>query len=309
MFRVIYSETDQSVVRVPIDPITGSPVLLGGTVSVAFYDKREGEGQESVGTATVSQDATSSILTANSGFSQPDPTMVSVIPSSVREGHTYLIEGAGQSELFQVRRVTTTAVYAAHGLRGNYAIADVARVRGIEVEATFPDLTADTDAVENGGGPYVVTWTYAHDGSTVVLADTAYLDRFSLAPPIDETYVLMANPSMGDRVRSRGSIAQAIAVAWQDYLAEVESSGRDPSLLIPSNGAKVALRHQALAYLFEWVSGGDTDDAAATSHHQRYDAIMRNILTGEAPKGTVEISRNTGEAVTPDTGFEFIRRS
>ena len=309
MFRVIYSETDQSVVRVPIDPVTGSPVLLDGTVSVSFFDKREAEAQELLGTSVVSQDSTSAYLTADAGFSQVDPTLLPVVPSMVEVGHTYLMEGEGSSELVQVRQVTLTAAYAQNGLRGNYSASDAARLRGIELQATFPDLTADDDAVKNGGGPYLVTWTYQHDGSTVIASDTAYLDRYSLAPPIDETYVLMANPTIHERARGRVSVSQAIAVSWQDYLAEVEGSGRDPSSLMVSNGAKVAIRHQALSYLLDWVSGGEADDTAAETHRKKYSAMMRNILTGEAPKGTVEIDRDTGASVKPATGFEFIRRS
>lgn len=309
MFRVIYSETDQSVVRVPIDPATGEPILLSGSVTVSFFDKREDEATELVGTATVSQDSTSAVLTGSAGYGQADPCLVPVAPSLVSEGHLYLIQGGGQSEVFRVRETTATQVFAVNGLRNQYSSSNVNYVRGIEVSATFPDLTANEDAVESGGGPYLVTWSYVHDGSTVVLADTAYLDRYSLAPIIDEAYVLMANPTLSERSRGRTRVSQAIAVAWQDYLAEVESAGRDPSLLLPTNGTKVALRHGAMAYLLEWNGGGDGDEERAAEHRRRFQSGMRDLLTGQPPKGTVEIDRDSNTAVTPRGGFEFIRRS
>ncbi len=308
MFRVIYSETDQTVVRVPIDPATGEPILLSGTVTVTFLDKREGESTETIGSATVSQDSTSAVLTASAGYGQADPCLVPISPSLVSEGHLYLIQGGGNSELFRVRETTSTEVFAVDGLRHQYSSTDANYVRGIEVVATFPDLTADTEAVKSGGGPYLVTWSYVHDGSTVVLADTAYLDRYSLAPFIDEAYVLMADPTISERSRGRTRVSQAIAVAWQDYLAEVESADKDPSLIIPSNGAKVALRHGALAYLLEWNSGVDEDPKVA-SERRLFQSGMRDFLTGRPPKGTAEIDRDTDKAVTPKSGFEFIRRS
>lgn len=308
MFRVIYSETDQTVIRVPIDE-RGEPVLLSADATVTFYDKREDSDSQQVGTATVAQDATSAVLTGAAGYAQADPSLVPISPSLVSEGHLYLIEGGGKSELFRVGETTTTEVYATRGLRNQYAADAVVYVRGIELSATFPDLTADEDAVENGGGPYLVTWSYVVDGSTVVVADTAYLDRYSLAPIIDEDYVLMADPTIHERARGRTRVSQAIAVAWQDYLAEVESSGKDPSELMPSNGIKVALRHGAIAYLRDWNASSDAEIAMAAESRRKFNDGMRDLLTGQAPKGTVQIDRDTDEAVTPTTGFEFIRRS
>jgi len=309
MFRVIHSETDQSVVRVPIDQ-RGRPVLLSGAASVTFYDKREDEADEVVGTATVTQDATSAVLTAAAGYGQADPAMVPIAPSLVSEGHLYLIEGgSGQSELFRVRESSTTAVYAMHGLRHAYPSTEVVTVRGVELVATFPDITADEDAVENGGGPYLVTWSYQVDGSAVIVADTAYLDRYSLSPPIDEDYVLMANPTIHERSRDRTRVSQAIAVVWQDYVSECEEANKDPAHFFPSSSLKVGLRHGALAYLFEWNGGTEDDSEKAEDHRQKYAAKIRNLLTGEPPKGTAQIDRDSNVAVKPKTGFEFIRRS
>lgn len=306
--RVIYNQGSQRISVVPIGR-DGTPVVVdsGSDVTVSIQDLREPEdGSERfvLAETTVAQDTYSATLTGASGYSQADPHTIAVDASSAVLRRPYLLLGAdGRGELVHLRSVNgSTAAQSLLPLRRNYAASDT--IVGVELWATFPSATAnDEDSVEANGGPYLVTWTYVSGGETIVLLTELWVDRCSIAPAIDEVFVLTAQPNLASRART--DVPDAIAAAWQDWLAEVQSSGRDPSLFPPSHTAKVAIRKLALAYLNRWVSGGESDNAYADSLESRAYEMFRDVLVDRAPQGQVELKRDSVDNVTQPKGHFF----
>jgi len=305
--RVIYNQGDQRISVVPINPATGAPVVVdsGTDVTVSIVDLREHEtatDRTVLATTTVAQDTFSAVLTAAAGFSQADPHALSVITSTAALGRPYLLTSSGgQSEVVRLASRGLTSASTVTPLRSNYAAADT--LRGVELVATFPSAEAnDEDSVDDKGGPYLVTWTYVVDGLTVTLPTTLWVDRFSLTPPIDESYVIQGMPTIAQRARGRVSVSGAIAVAWDDWLASIQSSGKDPSLFPPAHNVKVALRELALAYLVGWVAGTPEEKADARADKAAAMAALDSILEGRAPQGQVQITRETVESVDQPKG-------
>lgn len=294
--RVTYNQGDQRISIVPIHPSTGQPVLVdsGSDVTVSIVDLREtdsSDDHEVLATTTISQDAFSQALTAAAGYSQADPHNIPVDASSAALGRTYvLIAADGTSEAVQLRAVGgSTSASTTYPLRGNYAAADT--LRGVELVATFPAAEAnDEDSVESRGGPYLVTWTYVVDGQTVVMPTELWVDRHSIAPTIDDAWVLRGSPDMAHRGRSY--VSSAILAAWDDWLATVQAHGEDPSRFLASHVARVGLRKLALAYMHRWASGGAGEDARADELEKAAHDMFASELVGQGPQGQVKLTRD-----------------
>lgn len=307
--RVIHSQGDQRISIVPIHPVTGAPVIvdLGSDVTVSIVDLRHGETSDDhtvLAPTTVAQDSFSSALTGAAGYSQPDPHRIPADASTAALGRSYLLEASdGRLETVQLRAIGgTTSASSVHQLRANYTTGDT--LRGVELVATFPEAEAnDEDSVEDKGGPYLVTWSYLVDGQTVVLPTELFLDRYSLAPSIDDAWVLKGAPDMANRGRQQ--VGTAISAAWDDWMAKVETYGKDPSLFLASHVVKVALRHLALSYLHRWASGGQTDDDRADALELKASNMFNDVLVGNAPKRQVELTRNEVGNVDQPKGHIF----
>lgn len=294
--RVIYNQGDQRISVVPIHPSTGQPVIVdsGSSITVAIVDLRESDTSDDhvvLAATAAAQDSFSAALTGSAGYSQPDPHALPVDASGAALGRTYLLESSdGRREALQLRALGgSSSASTLYPLRENYAAADT--LRGVELFSTFPSAEAnDEDSVEDRGGPYLVTWTYVVDGQTIVLPSELWIDRHSIAPTIDDAWVLRGNPDMAHR--GRDHVPSAILAAWDDWLAAVQSHGEDPSRLLPSHVAKVGLRKLALAYLHRWASGGAEEDARADELEKAARDMFANELVGQGPKGQVKLTRD-----------------
>lgn len=308
--RVIYNQGSQRISIVPIGQ-DGAPVVVdsGTDVLVRIVDLREHDEStehEVLASTVVSQDTLSISLTGAAGFSQADPHRVPANASTAVVGRTYLLQAAdGRRETVQLSAINgTTSAVSLWPLRGNYATSDT--LRGVELVASFPSLEAnDEDSVEDRGGPYLVTWTYVVGGQTIVYPTELWVDRYSIAPPISDSDVLLAQPDLADRVRGRAQISSAIAAAWRDWLAEVQMHGFDPSLFPPGHAVKVAVRNLALSYLTRWVSGGDADETRAAALEDRARNMFGSILIGRTPSGQVQLTRDDVDHVAQPKGHLF----
>lgn len=294
--RVIYNQGDQRISVVPVHPVTGAPVVVdsGTDVTVSIVDLRwhdQATQHTVLTTTTVTQDTFSAALTGAAGYSQASPYTIPVDASSAALGRTYLLEDAsGQREAVQLRSINgTTSAFTTHRLRRNYVATDT--LRGVELVGTFPSAEAnDEDSVEDSGGPYLTLWTYVVDGQTYNLAASLWVDRYSLAPPIDAAWVLTEHPTMSSRARD--DIPAAIAAAWQEWLAKLEARGEDPSLFPPSHTVKLALRKRALSYLNRWASGGESDTEYARELKDEAMNLFNDALTGNLPRDQVKLTRD-----------------
>ncbi len=301
MLRVIRSAEGQRITRVPIDPANGAPVLLGDEpVAVQVFDGDHGG--DPLASFTVTQDSVNAPVTAAAGYGEPDPARVQVDPAGVVVGRRYMLRGDGRQEAGQVRDIVGGIVFIEHGLRHRYE-PGTTTLHGIEVSAPLPDLD------EVRGSDLFVTWSYTLRGERIVMPDTVSLDHFSVTPPIDEAYVRRADPTIHERARSRAAVSDAIVVAWEHYVAEVESAGKDPATFLPSSTRDVALRHLALSYLYEWNGGTDAGANRAEDRRRDYEALVRHLLVGQAPHGTKTVNPAANRTSEPDYGQPFFAKS
>ncbi len=310
MFRTLYSASTQTLRRVPMG-MDGRPILLptDTTVTVTIRDARESTDEDPISTQSVTRADVTGTLTGASGYGQADPRAIAAPDTGLEEGRAYLLQGAdGTSEMFVLETSQAAVQYARTHLRGRYAASDTVTL--LELVASIPGLAGnDNENLRRGAGPFLATWSFTHDGQSYQLTDTFFLDRYSLEPPIDEAYMLQAAPMLADRLRDRARPSDAIAVAYQDAVAEIEAADKDPSTFFPSTTFRVAVRHGAIAYAYDWVSSAPEDLARAEAHRSLFNAKMRTILTGQAPARTVQLDRVDETAKEPRTGFEILRRS
>ncbi len=312
--RVIYNQGDQRISVVPIHPRTGAPVVVdsGSSVTCTIVDLREHDEATDhtvLATTAISQDTFSTTLTAAAGYSQADPQAISAHTSLAVVGRTYLLEDTdGKQEAVQLSTVGATSASSTYPVRGNFPAGS--RLLGVELSATFPSAEADDeDSVEDRGGPYLVTWTYVVGGETIVLPTTLWVDRYSMPPPIDDAFVLKAQPDIAERVRGRAKIANAIATAWEDWITEVELTGKDPSLLPASLPVRVAVRHMALSYLNRQASGTDADIAEADRQENLAREKFGSILNGRMPQSQAELTRDDVDHVAQPKGHSIFSLS
>lgn len=307
--RVIYAEGAQTLRHIPVDR-QGRAVRVS-SATYTMVDLRETE--ESADRAIASGNATigsvSTLLTADAGPSALDSHLLPVTSAvGITAGHVYRVLAAdGRSETFRVRRVDGLNVYATHELAGDYGT--TALVQDVEIAASFPAAEANDELeLQDGAGPYQVTWEYTIDDQLYLVPEIVWLTRYSVQPFITEADVLVAYPTLGSLARRRVTISDGIAAATQDYVAEAESAGRDPTLYRATHLAKVAVRERVIEYVLRWCS--KFEEAAA--HEQLWSRYVNQLFVGAPKPGTVTVSRTDNTATAGGdrrSQSRFIRRS
>jgi hypothetical protein len=298
--RTLYNAGDQSIRFTPIDPRTGRVAEVTGA-SYRIVDLRHPDTSAEhviVDDTAATVDDGIATLTASAGYAQASAVSLSLAHSGLATGRPYLLSSATGSicEVVTLASIGLQDAITATPLRYNYSTGD--SLSGIQLIGTFPAAEAnDEDNVERSGGPYLVTWSYTYQGQALYVPTTLYLDRYSVIPPIDATYVLQASPDLAQRARSY--VDSAISVAWEDFLSRAECTGHDPQSLPPGLTVRVAVRTMALAHLHRWVGGSDSDLSHADALEDRARGMFNDVLVSSAPRGQIEIKRNNVEAVKP----------
>lgn len=307
--RVLFAETSQTLRHVPVDRFGRVVRVTSATYTLVDLRESEDSPERELGDGAATLGSVDTLLTTTAGASEADPTLVPVTSAAgVSAGHTYLLIAAdGRRESFRVRRVDGTNVYATHELAGDYTT--TARVQDVELAAAFPDDEAASEsALESGAGPYQVTWDYAIEDRPYLVPETVWLTRYSVQPFITEGDVLIAYPTLGMLARRRITIADGIAAATQDYVAEAESAGKDPTLYRATHIAKVAVRERVIEYVLRWC--GKFDEA--TTHEQAWSRYVNQMFVGVPKGGAVTVSRTENTAVAGGDRRQqnrFVRRS
>lgn len=307
--RVIFAEGAQSLLHVPVDRRGRAVRVASATYSIVDLRKTEESSDRTIASGSATIAATSTALTAAAGPSSTDGFLVPVTSATgITAGHFYLLSAAdGRSELFQVRAVSNNNVYATHELVGDYTTTD--SVVAIEMSASFPSgEAADELELQDGAGPYQVTWEYTIEDQLYLVPEIVWLTRYSVQPFITEADVIVAYPTLGSLARRRVTIADAIAAATQDYVAEAESAGKDPTLYRATHLAKVAVRERAIGYVLGWCG----KDNEAAKHDEAFMRYVNQMFVGVPKTGSVTVDRDDNVAVAGGDQRQqsrFLRRS
>lgn len=291
MGQILYNEGAQTVRHIPVD--AHGRVTRVASAEYSIIDLRESDTSDNrtiQASTAATVDSVTETLTAAAGPGTADPRLLSVPASGVTEGRTYILEEDGQREAFVVHRKDTSnaRIWTKTDLRLDWTTS--AQIRGVEISGTFPSAEAnDEDEVEDGGGPYLVIWDYQINGKAYLVADEVWLSRYSIPPFCTEAYVLEAFPALARSMRGDGpSVTQAIKVAHDDLLSELEASGIDPRYFKSLPYLRNTERKRAIEYLHRWKQT-DPDTIEADRWEERYMRAVENLTTGKAPIGTVRI--------------------
>jgi hypothetical protein len=312
MKPIIHGSGAQLVRHVPLDHHGRARVVASATVEIVDLRYSEDSADRTVLASSPATIGTANTtLTAAAGPGETDTDLLAVAAATgIAVGRPLLVTGAdGVSELTSVRAIATLNVHTHFELRHDFASG--ASVQSVEITASFPALEADADTeIEAEPHPYQVTWTYTIDDEIYVVPVIHWLSRTTTAPIIDELYVLRGFPTIGPRLRNRADISDAIAVATEDYNAEVRVAGRDPASFRGNDTSRVVARARALQCCFEWMGPAEHDVRQAQRYESQFKYLMSQLLDGKPRPGTVTVDQpsNTGTQDTKATHTLFTRR-
>jgi hypothetical protein len=311
MTYVLHGHGAITLRHIPVDHDGRERIVDSATFEIVDVGYGDGSAERPVDDGAATIGTVNTLLTAAAGPGQTDTDVIPATSAAgVSVGRPYLLVGAdGTSELVSVRAVVSNSVHTHRELRHDYGTD--ARLRSIEITAAFPALEADDEAeIERAPHPYAVTWTYTIDGDIHVVRQLVWLSRVTVVPLVDELYVLKAYPTIGPRLRGRADIADAIAVATEDYTAEVLAQGRRPTEFHGNETARVAVRARALEYCLRWCGPQVHDVNEADRFRAQFQYLMGQLLAGVPRPGvvTVEQTTNTGQQETKAAHPLFARR-
>jgi hypothetical protein len=304
--RVLYGQGDQTIRFVPVDS-HGRPARVA-SATYAIVDI--GEGEESTARSVVAAGtaatlgAVNTTTTAACGQGTADAKLIpltSVV--GISEGRAYLLTSATGRHLVVVAGISGTNVYAQHAIGHNFASG--ASFQSIELEATFPSAVANDQERIQDGDRFQVVWTYTLEGQQWITGQLVDFRRYSGEAWITEADVIRAYPQLADRARNRIRVADAVAVATEDLIAELESSGIIAEQHRTSTPGLTAIRFRAIAYALRWL-GTEDDLALAETYDNRYERLAKGIIQGPGGKG-VHLSETQDEAKSGRVDGFFVK--
>lgn len=291
MIRVVYGEGAHTAYFVPRDEQFRVIVVASATYEIIDPRRSETDADRiKVAEAAATVDGVSTTLDAAAGPGNgSDYLLPLTATTSVALGHTYRVEQNGDGEAVVVGAINSGVSVSTLGpLQRDYTTG--ASFLGCELSCSIPTSVADSeDEIESaGGGPFIIIWRYTHAGRDYVIPTQFFLSRFSVAPPLTEAELAAANPPLAETIAgSNFSIAQAIRIAHEDWIADLEAMRIDPQHTLHATVAKRAVREKAQEYLEMWRGR----DERAESHARRYREAVERIRLGLPPLGTVDVDR------------------
>lgn len=292
--QVKYGRGAQTLRFVPIDR-AGRPVrVTSATFVIVDVDESEDSTDREIASGSASLAAVNTTLAASGGAGEPDPrALVLTSGTGVTEGRQYLLSTAIGRSLVTVDAVSSASVQVKN--TPSVAFPSGSAFQAIELEAEFPAGEAnDSDAIEEGRR-YQIVWTFTLQGEEWRTGQMIYLVRYSGEAWITEEDVIRAYPTLPDRIRGKCRISDAICVATEDLIAELESADQRAESYRTSTPGAVAIRNRAIEYCLRWCNT-DPDTANADLYMARYERLVQNFITG-TPGNAVKLDKATDQAV------------
>ncbi len=300
--RVVFGEGQQPITHVP--RVRGpDSVRLASLSSITFsiedLTKSVDDADRVVASGTPVSGTETDVTDAIVGRGQSDPKVVSLVDvTGFVKGRPYLIKDDSGQEIFTAKHIDATgdSIIAETGLTGQYASG--ATVESVTLTAQFPASHADDlDIIENReGGPFEIRWGYTYDSDKWLVPEEIWVVRTSVQPWITEDELKLRDPTMVSRVKGDANrYGQAIHVAMDDVLGDLNARGIDPSRWRTSQVGKNMLFKKALSYLYMWKLS-DKSDERAEKLEESYQGLLQQVTVGRDPVGTVVINPSTDEA-------------
>lgn len=297
-----YGQGAQTLRCVPVDALAVVRRVTSATYRID--DMREAEGvtrRAVVASTAATAPSVSTTITAAAGPSTASPRRVTVASlTGIRVGGVYLLSNAGASdEAVTVARIYTTGLELEFTRSLSRPFVTGSTFQGLELEGTFPgDVAGDSLRLDNGGGPFQVTWSYTIGGQIYVSPRELWLTRYGMAPWVRFDDCEPHLPGLAQSIGEAVDPAQAIRGATDDALAhllESTSGRRDPAYFRGNLSLDLAVRKRAIYYMLLGGRGGpliDLADRYATEASQH----LHNLTEGRPPSRTVYVEPVTDTA-------------
>lgn len=300
---VTHDGGNQTLYHVPRDrKVRASLIDSDGTVEIIDLRRHEDDADRVVlASAAAEQDTASQSLDAAAGVSQADPKRIPLgALTNILEGHHYLLTEDGLSELVYIERLdsSNTYAYAQRELRNDFTSA--ATLQGVELSVTFPTAEAsDDDAIEDGGGPYGISWGYTIDGHDYAPLEDCFIRRHTTGTFCTPEDVKQAYPRLNGRIRDE-KLDDACFAASRYARAELLIADVSPESLLNDEVLGMATTSRAVAYALMWLraNDADADDADIDHYFSEYKMLMRSLLNGRPPARTTHL-REPGDDSPP----------
>lgn len=312
--RLVYGAGAQTIRHTPRTSSGLASVVASATYSIADLRRSIGASDRVIQASTAATiDSVSTTIAAAAGPNTADPRKVTVTSATgIAAGGLYLLTHAstGFSEPVRVQAVTGAVLLLAAPVTASYAIG--ATFKGLAISGTFPSATANDEALfENGGGPYVIAWTYTAGGAAVTYEEIAFVERSATRCPATEEDVRVRYPEIGvGSVGGGASLSTFLRAAWLAVLADLTGRGVDAhdlkspllvDLVSATTAARVARWSSTAAgdRVEEWADLADRMEARARD-------LLSAITRGRDRPGTVAINRE--DATAPPGSSTTVRR-
>lgn len=300
MTTILYGQGAQTIRTVPIDA-SGFPRVATATYSIV--DLREGESvtrRTVVASTSATASTVSTTIAAAAGPSTANPRALTLTSATgVRVGGVYLLRDTSGAveEAVTIASLVSTAAETTRPI--SRAFASGAAFVGLELSGTFPsDVAGDESRLENGGGPFQVTWIYTIGSQLYVAPRELWLTRYGVAPWVRPDEVFRHLPGHSAVVGDSISPEQAIHAATDDFVEHMQSTGswrRDPAYFRGNISADLYVRKRAIVYMLR----GSRSDAAlqlATEYASEALQHANNLTEGRPGSRAVAIEPVTDTA-------------
>lgn len=277
--KVRYGQGAQTLRLVPIDQAGRPTRVTSATYSLIDVREMETSSDRVIASGSATLASVDTTLSAAGGVGQANPRQLTLTSAaSVTAGRRYLVSTAEGRAIVVAERVSGSLVTIRDPVP--LALPAGSTFQSLELEATFPaDEANDADAIREGR-EYQCTWSYSLQGEAMLVAQAVWLVRYTGEAWITEDEVARGYPSLPDRARGKCRIQDAITVATEDLIAELESAGRKAEGYRTGQPGAVAIRNRATEYVLRWIGSGDADAAMAEICMDRYQRLVGNMITG-----------------------------
>lgn len=247
------------------------------------------------GTAA-SVDSVSTTTSALAGRGASDPRYVAVADETgIVAGRTYLLTASdGRREIVVVAEVGSGFFRAVDEIAGSFAASST--LSGVDLTGTFPSSEADDEtAFEDGGGPYLTTWTYTVGGSSESFRVPLFLVLAKDQCPATTTDMLEAEPLAQTLAGGRTPLAQYLRAGWWEFRAKCKRAGLDLGTVSGGEVAIAAIAHMAVAKLLR-THGIEEYGDLALQHDNDAQGYFDSLTTGKDPLGVVRVHRTEDQS-------------
>jgi hypothetical protein len=299
---ILYGQGAQTLRCVPVD--TNAVVRRVTSATYRIDDMREAEGttrRAVVASTAATAPTVSTTIAAAAGPSTVSPRRVTVASlTGIRVGGVYLLTAAGaSSEAVTVARIYTASLELELTRAITRPFATSSTFQGVELEGTFPSGDAgDSLRLDNGGGPFQVTWTYTIDGQAYVSPRELWLTRYGMAPWVRFDDCEPHLPGLSQSIGEAVDPSQAIRGATDDamaHLLESTSERRDPAYFRGNLSLDLAIRKRAIGLMLLGGRGGPLIELA-DRYFTEASQHLHNLTEGRPPSRTVYVEPVTDTA-------------